>query len=123
MDANEFVIGIKQSVIDRVFVYYETTLESSPSATDPVWKGILPLYKVLANEEKAVFLQLVRLVQVNTVSHMLGILDGSSYLNDKPESSFLQLKQKKGLLTGICRICFLRWKKKNNWCNKIPVCR
>ncbi|WP_423735137.1 hypothetical protein [Chitinophaga caseinilytica] len=86
MNALEFVTAIKREVIDNGMQGYENTLGNETAATDPLWIATRKLYSSLSSSDQSTLLQFVRLVQVDTLSHIFGILDGSSYLNEKRES-------------------------------------
>lgn len=47
------------------------------------------------------------MIQVNTVSHLLGILDGSTYLNENRESFVLTTEQDDELINGSLQDIFL----------------
>ncbi|KFF18846.1 hypothetical protein [Chryseobacterium sp. JM1] len=75
----ELVKILKRDVIEGNIELYENLLNTTNEARDPVWKGILPMYIEFSKEERDVFLKFLRIVEINTLSHVLGILDGSTY--------------------------------------------
>ena len=46
--------------------------------TDPYWKRLLTLYRGLPPRQRKVVLEIMRQVQVDTVSELFGIFDGTS---------------------------------------------
>ncbi|MCW1960740.1 hypothetical protein [Chryseobacterium viscerum] len=78
----ELVKILKRYVIEENIELYENLLNTTKEARDPVWKGILPMYIDFSKEEKDVFLKFLRIVEINTLSHVLGILDGSTYADE-----------------------------------------
>jgi hypothetical protein len=100
MEAIEFVTALRERIIERDHQAYQNLLDNTTEATDPLWKKILPLYKSMTNEQKVAFLQFLRLIQVNTLSHILGILDGSTALNENNEIFVLQTEQDEEIING-----------------------
>ena len=67
---------LDRDVIERNLDLYRDLLDTTTEAKDPVWKGILPIYINFSKDEKETFLNFLRIVEINTLSHVLGILDG-----------------------------------------------
>jgi hypothetical protein len=59
---------------------YETT-DVNPG-TDEYWRQAISLYNSLAEENKAVLLRIIEQTIIDTISNMLGIIDGSSTLKN-----------------------------------------
>jgi len=57
MKAEELVKILNRDVIKRNLELYKNLLENTNEATNPVWKGILPMYINFSREEKEVFLK------------------------------------------------------------------
>lgn len=95
MKASEFIKAIRQNVITGDHTLYRDLLDNSDNASDPVWKSILPMYKSLTEDQKKSFLDFLRFVQVNTVSHIFEVLDGATYLDEKMKA--LNLKANREL--------------------------
>ncbi|MDQ1161341.1 hypothetical protein QE422_001709 [Chryseobacterium sp. SORGH_AS 447] len=75
-----------RDIIEENLSLYKNLLETTTQATDPVWKAIIPIYIDFSKEQKEVFLNFLKIVEINTLSHTLGILDGSTYadgINDE----------------------------------------
>ena len=115
MKAIEFVTSIRDRVIEDDFKDYQETLDTITEAKVATWKGILPIYKNLSRDQQADFLQFMRMVQVNALSKVLGILDGSSYLNDSGEDFVLKTKQSDELINGYLQDTFLEMEE--SWLN------
>lgn len=107
MRANEFVKAIRQNVITDDHTLYRNLLDNSDNASDTVWKSILPIYKNLTEDQKKSFLDFLRLVQVNTVSHIFGVLDGATYLDEKKESFELKPQLGDEIINGYLQDIFL----------------
>lgn len=89
MEAKELIKVLNNEVIEGNLELYKNLLDTTTEAQDPVWKGILPMYINFSKEEKDVFLKFLRIVEINTLSHVLGILDGSTYANGIDEEFLL----------------------------------
>jgi hypothetical protein len=107
MKAIEFVTAIRERVIENDYSIYQDLLEDTIKSDDPVWKEILPLYNNINNEQRKSFLNFIRLIQTNTVSHILGILDGSTYLDEKRQSFILKTEQEEDIINGDLQDIFL----------------
>jgi hypothetical protein len=107
MEPIEFVKAIKDRVIENDLKIYSDLLDSSDNPRDPIWKGVLPIYKALKPEQKKSFLQFLRLIQVNSVSHLFGILDGSTYLDEARESFILRTESSELAINGNLLDLFL----------------
>jgi len=94
MKAEEFVKILNRDVIKGNLDLYQNLLENTNEATDPVWKGILPMYINFSREEKEVFLKFLKIVEINTLSHVLGILDGTTHADDIKEDFILITENK-----------------------------
>ncbi|SFN92416.1 hypothetical protein SAMN05421594_4734 [Chryseobacterium oleae] len=82
MKPEQLVRVLERDVIEGNIELYRNLLNTTNEAQDPVWKGILPMYIEFSKEEKDVFLKFLRIVEINTLSHVLGILDGSTYVDE-----------------------------------------
>jgi hypothetical protein len=107
MEPIEFVTAIRDRVIESDNVNYLNMLNAKEDIKDPLWKEVLTLYKSLHKEQQQSFLFIFRLIQVNTVSHILGILDGSAYLNDKQETFVLKTETSDLIINGDLQDIFL----------------
>lgn len=82
MKSEELVKIFNRDVIEGNLNLYRDLLDNTEEASDPVWKGILPIYINLSKEEKEVFIKFLKVVEINTLSHVLGILDGTNYIDN-----------------------------------------
>lgn len=100
-----FIKHLKEYVIDNEI--YRNLLDSTSIASDHVWQGILPIYKELNKELQDSFLQFLRLIQVNTLSNLLGILDGSTFLSSENEKFILRTEGSDTTINGDLQDIFL----------------
>ncbi len=80
----EFVKAIYDTVIKEGIDEYKDLYETVEvdSSMDAYWKNAITLYQDSNPEEKETLLKMMEQTMIDTVSHMLGIIDGSSTLND-----------------------------------------
>ncbi|QCJ44584.1 transposase [Bacillus sp. S3] len=82
----EFVKSLYKSIVlEDLELYkclYETTNVSNN--TDDYWIKALGLYNSLEEENKGVLFKIIEQTMIDTISNMLGIIDGSSTLIDCP---------------------------------------
>ncbi|HMT54765.1 MAG TPA: hypothetical protein PKD16_16940 [Saprospiraceae bacterium] len=107
MEAFEFVTAIRQRVVENDNKTYHDLLESDDSPQDSVWRAIYSIYKSLSKEQQKDFLLFLRLIQTNTISHVFGILDGSTYLNNYRESFVLKTESDNMVINGDLQDLFL----------------
>ena len=100
MDAKEFVKAIRSRVIEDDNKAYRDLLNNTNDTKDIIWAGMLPIYKSMTKQEQDTFLDFLKLIQVNTVSHVFGILDGSSYLSENGPDFFLRTEPNGDLING-----------------------
>ena len=106
MEAVEFVTAIWKAVIENEHNIYENLFNSIGDVKDPIWREILLIYSGLTKEKRD-FLRFLRLIQVNTLSHILGIIDRSIYLNEQRESFLLTTVSERDPMNGTLQDIFL----------------
>jgi len=107
MEATEFVTKLRERVIENDNKVYQKLLDTTVEAKDSIWQGVLPIYKGMSKNQQLAFLQFLRLIQVNTLSHILGILDGSTNLTENGESFVLKTDENDELINGDLQDIFL----------------
>ncbi|WDH76523.1 transposase [Exiguobacterium marinum] len=80
----EFVKAIYETVIKEGLAESKEIYTTSEitSDMDGYWKQALGLYQGSDSEGQETLLKIIEQTMIETVSHMLGIIDGSSTLND-----------------------------------------
>lgn len=107
MKIDQVIGNFRKIVIDEDLSDYKHLLETTKSSDDKYWKGILPIYQNLTPSQKEDFLLFIRLIQSNTLSHILGILDGSSTLSEEQVEFKLTTEPGGEILTGEMQNIFL----------------
>ncbi|MCA1066119.1 transposase (plasmid) [Rossellomorea sp. AcN35-11] len=78
----KLVEAIYQSIVKENLVLYKHTYESTKvnSSTDEHWKSAITLFDNLNPVDKEVMLRIVEQTMIDTISNVLGLIDGSSTL-------------------------------------------
>lgn len=83
MEPAKFATQIKTLVVDEATEEYKDLLVNTDneSVRDGYWLKTLALYRSLTPEQQDSFIQVINQVSLDVVSHIFGILDGSSYFD------------------------------------------
>jgi hypothetical protein len=83
MTPEEFSKKIYDVVVEENMTSYRQTFSrTKPSeATDPYYKRALTLFNEISPTQKDCLFEIVRQVTVDTISNMLGVIDGSSFID------------------------------------------
>ena len=103
----ELVAALRAEVITSNQRDYQKWFLTDPaSARSPYWQRALALFATLEEDKREVFFEVLRQVRVDTVSNLLGIIDGSSYLAESAPQ--LELREVGGTkLSGDLQDYFL----------------
>ena len=107
MTSEKFIQDITEEIVNQGLNDYKNMFGSTTQSPDKYWQLALKTYNQLPEKEKEVFIGFVRLIMVNTVSHFLGILDGTSYLNKERDRLILLDKSSKEKLNDFLQDIFL----------------
>lgn len=110
MEPVELTRAIKAELVDANVKTYEDLFRSTDrdEASDPYWAKVLAMFDSLPPASQGVLFQIMRQVAVDTVSNMLGVLDGSSTLPGVTEDFHLTLdSDKDAKLNGELQGSFL----------------
>ena len=79
-----FAKALYESIVKENLELYKDLYETTniTPKTNSYWKGAISLYDGLSDENKGVLMSIIKQNMIDTVSHTLGIIDGSSTLND-----------------------------------------
>jgi hypothetical protein len=77
----------------------------SGDALDPYWKSSLAMYEKMSEESKKVFFNIIRQIEIDTVSNILALLDGVTVLEGQDGDFVLKLGDEK--LNGDLQDLFL----------------
>jgi hypothetical protein len=105
----EFVKSLYKSIIEENIELYKRLFETTKSTnvTDEYWRDTLGFYNSLDKEHKEILFKIIEQTMIDTVSNMLGIIDGSSTLIDSTIEPKLLLDSKD--TEGELQDCFLEF--------------
>lgn len=83
MTPQRFAKAVMRTVVDDGVTSYKNIFAHPGTVTEPYWVRVLALYRSLPRSQRKVVLDIMRQVQVDTVSHLFGILDGSTGLDGR----------------------------------------
>jgi len=109
MNVEEFASCLKRAVVDEnMGAYKEIFLASmSGDVTDEYWQRAVALFRSLPSEQHAVFFDILRQVCVDTVSNVLGIIDGSVSVDGLHGDFSLQHSDEDVSMSGDLQDAFL----------------
>lgn len=107
MKAIDFINRLREQVIEEDNKAYQNLFDVAIDAKDPIWKDILSIYKDMPKEQQLAFLHFIRMIQANTLSHILGVLDGTTPLTKTHESFILKTKGNEASINGNLQDLFL----------------
>lgn len=79
-----FVKSIYESIVKENLQLYKDLYETKnqTSVTDDHWKKAIYFYDSLTDENKDTLMKIIEQTMIDTISNMLGAIDGSSTLKD-----------------------------------------
>jgi hypothetical protein len=80
MKVEDFVAQIKSVVVEENAELYRDLFNNTSDASDPYWQRALDFYRSVDESQREVLFEVIRQVIVDTVSSVLAIVDGVSYL-------------------------------------------
>jgi len=105
----EFINQIKKIVIEEnITIYKDLFTNTKPNTvTDEYWTEALSFFNKLDENDKRVFFKILRQIQVDTTSNILGVLDGVMWLENQEEEFVLTTKSLKEPINGELQDVFL----------------
>lgn len=81
---NTFVKSLFESIVKENLQLYKDLYETTnvTEKTDDYWKKTIGFYDSLTDENKAILMRIIEQTMIDTISNMLGVMDGSSTLKD-----------------------------------------
>ncbi|MCG1021462.1 transposase [Sutcliffiella horikoshii] len=79
-----FVKSLYETIVKENLQLYKNLYETTnvTSKTDDYWKKAIGFYNSLTGENKDTLMRIIEQTMIDTTSNMLGVIDGSSTLND-----------------------------------------
>jgi hypothetical protein len=108
MTPEEFISCIRHEVLEDSLTMYREHLDRSLSGTEKVyWPRMAEFYRSLSDEQRQQFLEAIRQVMVDTLSNVMGILDGSTLLEQHRDFFHLTYGNERQELNGDLQDLFL----------------
>jgi len=109
MKDKDFCKFLYQTVVDEAIREYQKLIEQSDLnlSHNAYWKNLCLLYQSLNTENKSILIEIMRQISIDTISHLLGILDGSSYFGKYNKDFNLSYNNQK--LNGSLQDLFLEY--------------
>lgn len=78
-----FIRSLYRTIVQEGKSEYKELLDNTnvEDATDKYWIKVLQLYDNLTEEDKEILIAIIQQTMIDTISNMLGIIDGSSTLS------------------------------------------
>ena len=120
MNNEEFVEKLYQSIIKENLASYQDLFHNTDlkDVTDSYWKESLNFFGELTDDNKKILFKIVEQVQVDTISTILGIIDGVVTLPGKQEEIEMMFIGAKEPLNGDLQDLFLAYDEENRWMRK-----
>jgi hypothetical protein len=79
-----FVKSLYKSIVKENLKLYKDLYETTKVTpkTDDYWKEAIGFYDNLSEENKNILMKIIEQTMIDTISNMLGLIDGSSTLKD-----------------------------------------
>ena len=81
MKADVFTAQIKKAIIEENTGIYRDLFDNTKSAIDPYWVRALELYNALDENQRNVFIEVVRQTAIDSVSNVFAVVDGVTQLD------------------------------------------
>lgn len=107
MNAESFVNGIRKSIVEENLQLYKELFENTAPVNDIYWKEVLGFYSTLTTDQKDSLFKIIRQVEVDTVSNLLGVLDGVSWLENQTSPFIVTEKGKSEQINGNLQDLFI----------------
>lgn len=103
MTEADFARALKASVVDENTALYRNLFNATPisTATDPYFQRALEFFSQLDAEQRQAFFDIVRQVSVDTVSNVLGVIDGVCPIAGAEDISFTLSRSPGGPFVGL----------------------
>jgi putative transposase len=109
MTSNEFARKLRDELVNKDLKRYEELFQSTAMTTvsDPYWRQALSFYSSLGEAQRDTLFQIIRQTSIDTVSSVLGVLDGVIRLEGQSEGFKLTTESSSELLNQGLQDAFL----------------
>jgi putative transposase len=115
MNKVDLIKTLYQSTIKENSTIYKDLFNNTDinKVKDSYWKAALTFYKELSDANKDVFFKIIEQVQVDTVSNILGVLDGVVSTAEEDIEIEMTIKGNNELINGDLQDLFLEYDEEN----------
>lgn len=95
MNSKDFCESLIKTILEQSNSDYRSIIEGSQNDADikdQFWRDFILFYKSLDKEGKEMLFRVFNQVQIDTISHLLGIIDGTTNLIDVEEDVDFAIK-------------------------------
>ena len=109
MNNVEMVKNLYQTVVKEGLSAYEDLFVNTEikDATDPYWIDALNFFAELTDDNKKMLFKIIEQIQIDTVSHVLGVIDGVCSISDDEYEIEMKINGDEELLNGDLQDLFL----------------
>lgn len=109
---NESLIkGIYEMIVERVESEYRNLFNNieMKNIDDRQWKRALEIYNEFSDEDKESFFRIIKQVEIDTLSYIFGVFDGTSSFEDGEVSFDIRLEGSSEVLNCMLQDLFLEY--------------
>jgi putative transposase len=116
MNKEEFIKRLYQSIIKENCAFYRDLFTNTDisDVSDPYWKEALKLYAELSDENKKVLFKIIEQVEVDSVSNILGVLDGVVSISEEDIEIKMTINGSNEMINGDLQDLFLKYVEENS---------
>ena len=116
MKPSHFVNQIRKIVIEESNEFYKESFNTNITATDKYWKKAIEFFNKLDNEGKQMLFEIIKEVEVDTISCIFGILDGVIWIDGQENDFILTIEDSESIINGDLQSIFLE-KEEDDTCS------
>lgn len=115
MKSIDFAKEIRKVVIEENLNIYKDLFENTELSAikDNYWKEAVQFFNKIDLKDKEVFFKILRQIEVDTTSNILGVLDGVSWLEGQQENFKLVTESSNEAINGELQDRFLELEENN----------
>ena len=108
MSPQDLVNCIREEIIKQNLIVYDELLARPPDqVSDDHWRSVVRAYSTMSEEQQVSLRMLAKQAMVDTVSNLLGVLDGTSLLQNYRDDFVLKYGSSGDKLNGDLQDFFL----------------
>ena len=103
MKAKEITKRIISHFLEKNNHEYKTSLKNTKpqNITDEYWKDLALFYESLEGDNRKLLFEIINRIQIDTISMMLGLLDGNVILDGQKEDFVLKFENREDVIVDL----------------------